>query len=346
MPHHFASDNVTGAHSAILQAVVACNSGSYHAYGKDPYTVSADAKFRDHFGEEIAVYFVYGGTGANVLGLKSLTRSHQSVICADTAHINTDEGGAPEHYTGSKLTYLPNQAGKITLSQLQTQLAKADSMHQPQPAVLSLTQSTELGTVYTLQELKALVDCAHSYGLRFHLDGARLCNAAAHLNVSLRALTCEVGVDVLSFGGTKNGMLYGEAVVFFDPALAQSFKYIRKQGMQLASKMRFIAAQFEALLSDDLWLKNAQQANAMATLLAQQVQEVPGVEILYPVQANGIFAKLPSWAITPLQAQFPFYVWDEGSSVVRWMTAFDTTPEDVMAFSAAIQKTIKTGGVA
>ncbi|MBW2096182.1 MAG: low specificity L-threonine aldolase [Deltaproteobacteria bacterium] len=336
----FASDNNAGVHPRIMEAIAQANQGHVVAYGDDPYTEAAIRKFKETFGEETEVFFVYNGTGANVLSLQSLTHSFQAIICAETAHINEDECGAPEKFTGCKLLTISTKNGKITIEQIRPHLHALGNEHHAQPKVISITQATELGTVYLPDEITAITRFAHQNGLFVHLDGARICNAAVALNVGLREATRDLGVDVLSFGGTKNGVMFGEAVIFFNPDLARDFKFIRKQGTQLASKMRFIAVQFEALLTDHLWRRNAEHANTMATLLAREVRDITQVEIVQSVDANAIFAKIPQEQIQLLQQEYFFYVWDEEQSIVRWMTSFDTTEEDIMGFVSLLKKVL------
>lgn len=337
MKKSFASDNNAGVHPVIMKALVAANAEHTVAYGEDDYTESAVRKFQEYFGPDVDVYFVFNGTGANVLGLQALTDSFEAVICARTAHINCDECGAPEKFTGCKLLTVNTPDGKLTEENILQHLTGFGNQHHSQPKVISISQSTELGTVYTPDEIKKVADLAHSHGLFLHMDGARLANAAASLGVSLKNLTGDAGVDVLSFGGTKNGMMYGEAVVFFSQELSRKFKYIRKQGMQLASKMRFIAAQFEALLSDNLWLNNAKHTNSLARLLATNLQDIPQVNITQPVQSNGVFATFPKRYIAELQANYFFYVWNEDIGEVRLMTSFDTTEEDILDFGQYVK---------
>lgn len=337
----FASDNNAGIHPRVLEAIAAANEGHVIAYGDDPYTEAAVKLFREHFGKDVEVFFVFGGTGANVLGLKAATESHHAIICADTAHINVDECGAPERFTGCKLLSLPTKAGKITVDQILPFMDAVGFEHHVQPRVISISQATEMGTVYQPQELKKLSDFAHQNGMLLHMDGARIANAAASLKANLSAITRDVGVDVLSFGGAKNGMIYGEAVIFFDRSLAQDFKYTRKQGTHLPSKMRFISAQFSALLSNDLWRKNATHSNSMAKLLAQELAKIPRIEISQKVESNGVFAIMPKKYIAKLQKQSFFYVWNEQISEVRFMTSFDTTEEDIREFVALIKKTFR-----
>jgi threonine aldolase len=309
-------------------------------YGADDYTDSAVRSFKRHFGEDIEVFFVFNGTAANCLGLKALTDSYNAVICAEAAHIYVDECGAPEKFTGCKLLPVATQEGKLTVDAVSAAYHGIGDEHHVQPRVISITQATEVGTVYEPNEIQALAQFAHQRQMFLHVDGARIANAAASLGVGLREATRDCGVDVLSFGATKNGALGAEAVVFFDAKLAANFKFYRKQGMQLASKMRFIAAQFEALLSDDLWLRNARHANAMAQLHKVEVSKIPQVKIIYAVEANGVFAKIPREAIRKLQERYFFYVWNEAESIVRWMCSWDTTEEDVKQFTDLLRKTL------
>lgn len=337
----FASDNNAGVHPRIMEAMAAANDGHFVAYGDDPYTVRAVHAFRKHLGKEIDVYFVFGGTGANVLGLKTITEPYNAIICAATAHINVDECGAPERFTSCKLLPVLTPDGKLIVEQIKPLLAEVGFEHHVQPRVLSVSQATEMGTVYTHGELKALSDFAHRNDLLLHMDGARIANAAASLGVKLQAITRDAGVDVMSFGGAKNGMMYGEAVIFFDRQHSRDFKYIRKQGTHLASKMRFISAQFEALLEKDLWRQNASHANRMATLLAEELARIPQIRITQKVEANGVFAIVPHEYIPTLQESYFFYVWDEEMSEVRFMTSFDTTEEDIRAFVSLVRSVLK-----
>ena len=336
----FASDNNAGVHPEVLKAVVAANRGHAVGYGDDPYTTSVVQKFKQRFGPDIDVFFVFNGTAANCLGLKALTSSYHAVICGEAAHIYTDECGAPEKFTGCKLIPVPVSNGKLTLESVSHAYHGIDDPHHVQPRVISITQATEVGTVYKPDEIKALARFAHQRGMFLHMDGARIANAAASLGQTLRQATRDLGVDVLSFGGTKNGALGAEAVVFFDQKLGHDFLYLRKQGMQLASKMRFISAQFDALLTGDLWHKSAQHANRMARLLEKALRRIPQVKIVYRVEANGVFAKIPRPAIAKLQKRYFFYVWNEQQSVVRWMCSFDTTEQDVKQFARFVAETV------
>jgi len=337
----FASDNNAGVHPEIMEAIAAANDGHVIAYGDDPYTARAIKLFRQHLGKDAQVYFVFGGTGANVLGLKAATASHHAIVCAQTAHINVDECGAPEKFTGCKLLSLNTPDGKIKIDQIKPLLHEVGFEHHVQPRVISVSQATEMGTVYTPLELKKLSGFAHAHDMLLHVDGARIANAAASLNITLKEITKDAGVDILSFGGAKNGMMYGEAVVFFNESLARDFKYTRKQGTHLPSKMRFISAQFEALLANDLWLRNAQRANRMAQRLARELATVPQITITQQVEANGVFALVPKKYIPVLQKKYFFYVWNEETSEVRFMTSFDTTEEDISKFVALVKATVK-----
>lgn len=337
----FASDNNAGVHPKILEAIEGANRGHVVAYGDDAYTEAAVATFREHLGKNVEVFFVFGGTGANVLGLKAVTQPHHAVICAETAHINVDECGAPEKFTGCKLLSVATPDGKITVDQIKPFLHGVGFEHHVQPRVISISQATEMGTVYTPREIKTLADFAHKHDMLLHLDGARISNAAVSLKLKLREITADVGVDILSFGGAKNGMMYGEAVVFFDRKMARDFKYIRKQGTHLASKMRFISAQFEALLTDDLWRENAAHANRMAQVLAREIAKIPQIELTQKVEANGVFAIVPKRYVPLLQKKSFFYVWNEETSEVRFMTSFDTTENDIKEFVAFVRKTVK-----
>jgi threonine aldolase len=338
----FASDNNASIHPEILKAISNANQGHVVGYGDDPYTNSAVRKFQQHFGPAIDVFIVFNGTAANTLSLKALTESYHAVICAEEAHIYTDECGAPEKFTGCKLIPIPTTEGKLTVEAVRRVYHGIGDEHHVQPRAISITQATETGTVYKPNEIQALARFAHERQMFLHMDGARIANAAASLGQTLRQATRDLGVDVLSFGGTKNGAMGAEAVVFFDRKLSQDFKYRRKQGMQLASKMRFISAQLDALLSNDLWLANAQHSNRMAKLLEREVRKMPRIKIVYKVEANGVFAKIPRPAIAKLRKRYFFYVWNEEQSVVRWMCSFDTTEKDIREFSKFVVETVRS----
>ena len=352
----FASDNNAGVHPEVIEAIARANQGHVIAYGDDPYTRSAIAKFEEHFGSGIDVFFTFNGTGANVLGLQSLNRPYHAVLCSDYAHIYTDECGAPEKHTGCKLIPLPHRDGKITLDSVRHAYHGIGDQHHVQPRVISITQSTEMGTVYQPEEIQALARFAHEQidqeeEMFLHMDGARIANAAASLGQTLRQATRDLGVDVLSFGGTKNGMMGGEAVIFFNQGsnsgvansgLSRDFLYLRKQGMQLASKMRFIAVQFEALLTDNLWLRGTEHANRMARLLEKEIRRIPGIKVVWPVEANGVFVQIPRHAIEKIKARYFFYMWIEEECIVRWMCSFDTTEQDVRDFAQVVAEAVKS----
>jgi threonine aldolase len=339
----FASDNSATIHPDVLAAIARVNVGHTFGYGHDEYTLSVEARVASAFGEDASAFFLFNGTGANVVSLRAACRRFEAVICAETAHLNVDECGAPEVIAGVKLLAVPGIDGKLTPELVENRIGRVGDEHAVQPHLVSISQCTELGTLYTPDEMRALAEIAHSHHLLLHIDGARLSNAAAALGVPLREAAA--GADVISFGGTKNGLLGAEAVVLLNPELAQDFLYVRKQSMQLASKMRFLAAQFDALLSDELWLRCAGHANTMAARLADAVSDVPGVQITRPVQTNAVFAILPSGVIASLQREYPFYVWDESAGEVRWMCSWDTTEEDVEGFATAVREAL-AGAVA
>lgn len=336
----FASDNNAGAHPAVLEAVATANDDHQLAYGDDPFTAETGRVMNDLFGRHVETFLVWGGTGANVMALATLLSPGGAVLCTDCAHINVDETGAPERYLGAKLIDVPHHDGKIVPEQIRELEHYLGVQHHVQPSVLSITQSTEMGTVYTVDEIAALCDTAHALGLRVHLDGARIANATVALGgtvETLRAFTVDAGVDAVSFGATKNGLLYGEAVVYLDPSLARFAPYIRKQVTQLPSKMRYVAAQINALLADDLWIRNAENANAMARLLYERVRDIPGVALDGPPQVNSLYPVLPAEHIATLQSWSYFYDWDVHRRQVRWMTSWDTTADDVETFAAGVR---------
>lgn len=333
----FASDNNATVHPEVMKAMMECNEGHAIGYGDDQYTIRAVEKVKKEFGDDTECYFMLTGTGANVVGLRSVTQSFNSIICAETAHIEEDECGAPELFTGCKIIPVAQLNGKITKEIIAPHFKKFDFEHHSQPKVVSITQATEMGAVYSPEEIKEIADFVHSYGLYLHMDGARISNAAVSLGLSLREISKDTGVDILSFGGTKNGAMYGEAILFFKPGLTEYFKYFRKQSMQLASKMRYISVQFDALLTDELWKRNASHANEMARLLAASVAEIDGVTLTGPVESNGVFAIIPKEIIEELQKEYFFYLWDEMKSEVRWMTSWDTTVEDIDGFVKTIK---------
>jgi threonine aldolase len=336
----FASDNNAVVHPEVLEAIRHANEGHAVGYGDDPHTESAVGKFREQFGADVEVFFVFNGTAANTLSLQALTRPFHAVLCPELSHIYTDECGAPEKFTGCKLVPLPAPEGKLTVEAVAEAYHGIGDQHHVQPRVISITQATEMGTVYKPAEIEELARFAHEREMFLHMDGARISNAVAAQRLTLRQATRDLGVDVLSFGGTKNGLMGAEAVVFFRPDPARDFLFVRKQGMQLASKMRYMSAQMEALLTNDLWRRSAEHANRMAQLLAQEIRKIPGIKIVYPVQANGVFAQIPRQAIEKIQERYFFYVWSEAESVVRWMCSFDTTEEDVGEFAKFVEKVV------
>lgn len=339
----FASDNSAGALPEVLDALVAANDGHAFAYGADPWTRRATERVREVFDVPAEVAFCWGGTGANVVGLQALLLPGEAVVCAQSAHVAVDECGAPERFLGAKLIDLPAPDGKLTPEQVRSTFALLHDEHHVQPKVVSVTQSTELGTVYSAEELSALVHLAHEHDLYVHVDGARLANAGAALGGTLeavRSVTVDAGVDVLTLGGTKAGMTHGEAVVFLRPELGARVRFIRKQAAQLASKMRFISAQVDALLDGGRWLRAAGHANAMAARLADEVRQVDGVTVNQDVQVNAVFASLAPEASEALQAWSPFWTWDEARHEVRWMTSWDTTEEDVDRFVTGVRAAV------
>lgn len=336
----FASDNNAVVHPEVLEAIRHANEGHAVGYGDDPHTESAVGKFREQFGADVEVFFVFNGTAANTLSLQALTRPFHAVLCPELSHIYTDECGAPEKVTGCKLVPLPAPEGKLTVEAVAEAYHGIGDQHHVQPRVISITQATEMGTIYKPAEIEDLARFAHEREMFLHMDGARISNAVAAQRLTLRQATRDLGVDVLSFGGTKNGLMGAEAVVFFRLDLAQDFLFVRKQGMQLASKMRYMSAQMEALLTNDLWQRNAEHANRMAQLLEQALKKIPGIKIVYPVQANGVFAQIPREAVEKIQERYFFYVWSEAESVVRWMCSFDTTEEDVREFAKFVEKVV------
>ena len=324
----------------MLEALAAANCGHAFGYGHDDRTRAVQELFAEHFGDGARAFVVFNGTAANVLSLRAACRRWEAVICADTSHLNVDECGAPESIAGVKLLTVSTEHGKLTPELVESRIERRGDEHAVQPRVVSISQCTELGTIYTQAEIHALAEHAHAHQLVLHMDGARLSNAAAALELRLGELSTEAGVDILSFGGTKNGLLGAEAVVFPKPDLAEGFEFVRKQSLQLASKMRFLAAQLEALLTDELWLRSARRANAMAERLAGSVREIPGLTITQPVETNAVFATLPASAIAALQERFAFYVWNERQAEVRWMCSWDTTEDDVDAFAQAVREAV------
>ena len=338
MKRGFGSDNHSGISPEIMEAIASANVDHALAYGDDEYCERAVQLIRQEFGTQAGVYFVFNGTGANVLNIDAMCRSHHAVVCAETAHINVDECGAPQRIVGCRLLTVPTPDGKLTPELVKTRLHGFGFEHHSQPRAISITQPTELGTLYSLDEIRALADLAHSHDMYLHMDGARLANAAVALGCTFRQMTTDCGVDCLSFGGTKNGMMIGESAVILNPLLDADLKYRRKQMGQLSSKMRFMAAQFEAYLSTGVWRRNAEHSNRMAQLLCQSLREVPEAKVVYPVQANSVFVQLPNKVWNALLDDYFFYLWDEATDVVRWMCSFDTTEEDIHNLVQALKK--------
>lgn len=348
----FASDNASPVHPDIIAALVESNRGHAISYGDDRITRSAEEAFRSLLGPAAQPFFVYNGTAANVLGLESVLRPYNGIICTTVAHINEDECGAPERHVGAKLLTVRTPDGRLTLPLIEHFLEDLGNEHRSQPGAVSITQATEVGTVYTPHQVREIADFCHTHGMYLHMDGARLANAAVSLGAEIRSFTVDAGVDILSFGGTKNGLMFGEAVVFFRPEPAEQFRYVRKQGMQLASKMRYIACQFDAYLRRGIWRANAEHSNRMARLLAEAVERIDGVSLAYPVEANGVFARVPTQIVEPLRELHPFYDWEkepaagggpdcgDGTTVARWMASFDTTEEDVERFVSDLKRLV------
>lgn len=344
-PHRrdFGSDNYAGAHPEVLEAVLAANGGHQTSYGADVYTARLHEVLAEHFGRPVDVFPVFNGTGANVVALQSMLPRWGAVVCTEGAHVNTDENAAPERVAGIKLLTVPAPDGKLTPDGVRARSGGRGDEHRAQPAVVSITQSTEVGTCYTPDEIAALAATAHELGMSVHVDGARIANAAATLGLPLRAFTSDVGVDVVSLGGTKNGALGAEAVVVLTPSATDGLRYLRKTDMQLASKMRFVSAQLLALYDDDLWLRSAGHANAMARRLRDGLAAVPGVEVVLPVEANAVFAVLPAGVADRVRDRYWFYDWDGRPGMVRLMCAFDTTADDVDELVTAIAEAVRAG---
>lgn len=336
----FASDNNSGVHPAIIDEIITANRGHVLSYGADPYTSRAENLFREYLGNDTEVFFVFNGTGANVLGISSVMKAWNSILTASTSHIVQDECGAIERFAGCKVLSVDTPDGKLTPDILERHMYGFGVEHHSQPKVISITQPTEMGTIYKLDEIKAMANYAHEHNLLIHMDGARIANASVSLGLPFKTFTTDAGIDILSFGGTKNGMMFGDAVCFLKQGLATDFKYVRKQGMQLASKMRFIAAQYIAWFRNNLWFEMAQHANEMAQLLFNEIKDIKGVTVTQPVQANGVFVILPSDVASRLQKEFFFYSWDEMKSEYRLMTSWDTNEEDIVKFIELLRKEV------
>ena len=333
----FASDNNSGIHPNVLKAIETANVGHVVGYGDDIYTEKAYELLHKEFGSDTEVFFTLTGTGANILSIQTLCHSFNSILCTETAHINVDECGAPEKFTGSKLVAIPSRNGKVSPGELLKKLHGFGVEHHSQPGLLSISQVTEMGTVYTVEEIKELAEIVHSRGMYLHMDGARISNAAVSLGLNFRAFTRDAGVDVLSFGGTKNGLMLGEAVLVFNPELSKNTMYFRKQAAQLYSKMRFVSAQFIPYLQDEIWKSNATHSNKMAKMLFELISDISKITVTQKVEANGVFAILPREVIPLIKKEFFFYDWDESKGEVRWMTSFDTTEEDIHSFAALLK---------
>ncbi|MEK6982799.1 MAG: low specificity L-threonine aldolase [Candidatus Micrarchaeota archaeon] len=338
----FASDNSVGVHPKIFEAMKSANEGGMFSYGDDPYTQRTLLKFKEVFGKASEAYLVYNGTAANILSIAAMTKPFNSIICGETSHLNVDECGGTEKFAGCKLVTIPaSKEGKLTPEEIIKHLHGFGDVHHSQPKVISITQATEVGTVYTQQEIKQIADLAHKNNMFLHVDGARFANATATLGLNLKQMSADLGVDVLSFGGTKNGMMFGESIVFFRKELEEDFGFIRKQAMQLHSKMRFISVQFETLLTNNLWLLNAKNANTMAKYLEKRIRgEIPQIIITQKVEANAVFAIVPRELILKLQKEYLFYVWNQQINEVRWMCTFQTTKADIDEFVETIKKLI------
>ena len=337
----FGSDNHSGVHPNILKALSKANKGYAISYGDDKLTKNCVKKIENVFGSDVDVFFVYNGTAANIIGLKTVTNSFNSVICAETSHLNVHECCGPESFTGCKLVTIPAEDGKLKPELIKQSLIGVGDVHMAQPKVVSITQSTELGTTYTIDEMKKLCNFAHKNKLIVHVDGARLCNAAVFLNKDLKTITRDVGVDILSFGGTKNGMMFGEAVVFFNKNLTKDFEFYRKQGMQLTSKMRFISAQFNAFFENNLWFKNAEYANKMAQYLKNELLKIDQVKIIQKVEANMVYVYIPIKYLQKLREKFYFHVFDDNSCEARLMCSFNTKKESIDGLINSLKEIIK-----
>ncbi len=337
----FGSDNHSGAHPKMMKALEAVNYGHAPSYGTDPLTKAAEDEFRKHFGSHAQTFFVFNGTAANVISLRALAAPYQSILASDQSHLHWDECGAPEFFTGAKLLLCPTQNGKITTDKLTDHFVRRGDQHYSQPRVLSLTQPTELGTVYSIDELKSLISIAKEHGLLIHIDGARLANAAVHLGVGFADLTTQLGVDVVSFGGTKNGLMFGEAIVCLTPASAHAMKYLRKQSAQLPSKTRFVSAQFLAYFQNDLWSEIASHSVTLARYFRKQLEQIPSLHFVAPTESNGVFVKLPQSIVKKLKDKFFFYVWDEKTFSCRLMTTWDTQQSDIDAFVTELKSLLQ-----
>lgn len=338
----FASDNNSGVHPLIMEAVMEANKDHAVGYGNDPWTIAATIKIKEVFGTKAEPYFVFNGTGANSVALQAVTRPFNSILCAETAHIFVDECGAPARMTGCSVVAIPTTDGKLTPELIKPRLHNFGVCHHSQPKVVYISQVSELGTVYTIEEVKAIADLLHSYDMYLHMDGARLANACAYLNCTMKQLTVDAGVDVLSFGGTKNGMMMGETVIAFHPEIAENLQYYRKQSAQLASKLRYLSAQFIPYLENNLWLENAMKANISALKLEEVLRRHPQIKFTQKVESNQLFFTIPKEAVDRLLEKYFFYMWNEEANEARLVTSWDTTGEDIATFEQSLDEIMQT----
>jgi threonine aldolase len=341
----FLSDNNSGVHQNILDAICKCNREHAYPYGDDEYSKNAEEKIKSILNSKPEVFFVTTGTAANVIAISSMINSYEGVICTDTAHINIDECGALEKLNGTKLIYTPHKNGKLDLAKVKPLLDSIGDEHHVQPKIISISQPTELGTVYTVNEIRTISEFAHKNGLFLHIDGARLANAAVSLNTSFEKMITETNVDILSFGGTKNGLMFGEAIVSFNKQASKKLKFIRKQNCQLMSKMRYLSAQFLAYLDNNLWYKNAENSNNMAKLLINRIQEIDEIKILYPVETNIIFMTMPKILSDELLKDYFFHIMNTETNMARIVTSFDTTEAEINQFADHIFETCRKLGI-
>lgn len=338
----FASDNNSGVHPLVMQALINANDGHAVGYGDDEWTSKAVLKLKEIFGNEASSFFVFNGTGANSVALQAVTRPFNSILCAETAHINVDECGAPGRMTGCSIVTIPTEDGKLTPELIKPHLHNFGVCHHSQPKAVYISQVSELGTIYTVEEVKAISELLHSYNMYLHMDGARLANACAYLNCSMKEITVDAGVDILSFGGTKNGMMMGEAVISFRPEVTENLAYIRKQSAQLASKLRYMSAQFLPYLENNLWLENALHANKCALKLAEAMSKFDEIKFTQKIESNQLFFILPADVLAKLQEKYFFYVWNDARNEARLVTSWDTTDEDIDSFIATLDQIMRS----
>lgn len=334
----FASDNNSGVHPAIMDAILKSNDNHAVGYGDDPWTAQATVKIKEVFGEKATPFFVFNGTGANSVALQAVTRSFNSILCAETAHIHVDECGAPGRMTGCSMVTIPTTDGKLTPELIKPHLHNFGVCHHSQPKAVYISQVSELGTIYTIPEVRAIANLLHAHDMYLHMDGARLANACAYLKCSMKEVTADAGVDILSFGGTKNGMMMGEAVISFCPGITIDLPYYRKQSAQLASKLRYLSAQFIPYLENNLWLENATKANEHALKLAEIIKQYPEIRFTQKIESNQLFFTIPSGALKRLQEQYFFYMWNEGINEARLVTSWDTSADDIHCFAQSLKE--------